>query len=194
MAVADFSSVPAGLPQPSDDGACKHLSGLSVPTLQLVSTNGSPVDLSELQGLVVLFCYPMTGKPGTPLPPGWDDIPGARGCTPQACSYRDHHSQVTRYGATVFGLSTQTPAYQSEAAQRLRLPYALLSDDQLELATALQLPTFTVDSVGELIKRLTLILKDGVIQHCIYPVFPSSADVAEVQQWLQIHSPAPQSA
>ena len=136
----------------------------------------------------------MTGKPGTPLPPGWDDIPGARGCTPQACSYKDNYSQLTENGATVFGLSTHTPAYQSEAAQRLHLPYALISDEHLNLASALQLPTFAVDNVGQLVKRLTLILKNGVIQHCVYPVFPSTADVAEVQQWLQAHSPAPQSA
>ena len=153
-----------------------------------MSTDGSIIHPGLLPGTVVLFCYPMTGKPGTPLPEGWDDIPGARGCTPQACSYKDNHSDLTKRGATVLGMSTQTTAYQSEAAQRLHLPYPLLSDDSLQLTRALKLPTFAVKDVGELVKRLTLIIKNGVIQHYIYPIFPSNSDVQQVLQWLREHS------
>lgn len=190
MSAEDFSTAPAGLPRPLDDGACAHLSQSRVPSVQLMSTKGLPVDLSTVQGLVVVFCYPMTGQPGTPLPSGWDDIPGARGCTPQACSYKDNHSQLAKQGATVFGISTQTTACQSEAAQRLQLPYALLSDEQLQLTKALQLPTFVVQDVGQLIKRLTLIIQDGVIQHYLYPVFPSNSDVLQVLEWCRNHTAA----
>lgn len=185
MPPQDFATAPANLPPPQDDGACDHLRGRSIPNVHLTSTSGSSVDLRHLTGVVVIFCYPMTGKPGSPLPSGWDDIPGARGCTPQACSYRDNHSEFAKHGATVFGLSTQTTAYQSEAAQRLHLPYALLSDEDLQWAKALQLPTFHVQSVGHLIKRLTLIIQDGMIQHCFYPIFPSDSDIPQVLHWLR---------
>ena len=194
MASLDFTKAPENLPRPQDDGACRHLIGSIVPSLQLKSTTGSRVDLSKLPGLVVLFCYPMTGKPGTPLPPGWDDIPGARGCTPQACSYKDNSAELAKYGASLFGMSTQTTAYQSEAAQRLHLPFALLSDEKLELAHALQLPTFQVKDVGQLIKRLTLILEDGRIVKSLYPIFPSDSDVPQVLQWLCEHGPTKSAA
>ncbi|DBB08689.1 TPA: hypothetical protein ACH3X3_008225 [Trebouxia sp. C0006] len=184
----DFSTTPADLPRPTDDGACAHLQSCSVPSIELGTTDGSWVNLAQLDGLCILFCYPMTGRPGVPLPPHWDAIPGARGCTPQACSYRDRHIELKQHVSYVFGLSTQTSPYQKEAAQRLHLPYPLLSDSELKLAKSLALPTFHVDGVGELIKRLTLIIKDGRIVHCIYPVFPSDGDVPHVLEWLRLHA------
>lgn len=187
MVSQDFLTTPIDLPKPVDDGACSHLQGCRAPSVKLNSTLGPFINLQQTQGLTVLFCYPMTGKPGVALPVGWDSIPGARGCTPQACSYKHNHSALTKTGAAVFGLSTQSTEYQLEAAQRLKLPYALLSDKQLLLATALKLPTFEVGGVGELIKRLTLIIKDGVVVHSIYPIFPSDSDVPQVLQWLKEH-------
>ena len=170
----DPLQLPDDLPVPQDDGAADHLAGSAVPPIALPATDGTSVLLDALEGRTVVFAYPRTGRPGESAPGGdesWNAIPGARGCTPQACSFRDEHARFAAAGARVFGLSTQDTAYQQEAAQRLHLPYPLLSDERLELATALGLPTFDVDGMT-MLKRLTLFLRDGVIESVIYPVFP----------------------
>ncbi len=173
------------LPAPDDDGAAAHLCGLRVPSLILPSTSGDGVDLSVLAGRTVLYIYPMTGRPGVALPEGWDDIPGARGCTPQSCSFRDHHAELQAAGAAhVFGLSTQDTATQREAAERLQLPFVLLSDEALKFADALQFPTFGVKG-RRLIKRMALIIDDGTIKHVFYPVFPPDRNAADVLTWLK---------
>jgi peroxiredoxin len=175
--------VPQGLPVPTDDGACDHLPGMRMPSVSLISTAEDPVDLSRLSGTTVVYCYPLTGRPDQELPPGWDDIPGARGCTPQSCAFRDHHAELRELGARIFGLSTQDTAYQREAAERLYLPFLLLSDEMLKLARALGLPTF--ESRGmTLIKRLTLVIEEGEIKHVFYPVFPPGRNAEEVVGWL----------
>ena len=172
------------LPAPVDDGAADDLAGAAVPALALPSTAGGAVDLSTLGGLTVVYAYPMTGRPDQALPEGWDEIPGARGCTPQACAFRDHAATLARLGVDhLFGLSTQETAYQAEAAARLRLPFALLSDAQLRFAHALGLPTFRADGRA-LLKRLTLVVRDGVILRAFYPVFPPDAAAGQVIDWL----------
>ena len=176
--------LPADLPVPVDDGACDHLPGMRLPSMALPATDGSMVDLAMLPGRSVVYVYPRTGRPDQPLPTGWDGIPGARGCTPQSCAYRDLAAELGALGARVFGLSTQDTAYQQEAAARLHLPFLLLSDERLELTTALSLPTFEVDGMT-LIKRLTLIIDDGAIETVFYPVFPPDADAANVATWLR---------
>ena len=176
-------AVPEGIPAPTDDGACDHLPSMRLPSVSLTSTQGDRVDLSSLQGTTVVYCYPRTGRPGEDLPAGWDEIPGARGCTPQSCAFRDHHAELRTLGARIFGLSTQDSAYQREAAERLHLPFALLSDERLEFARALNLPTFEADGMT-LIKRLTLVIEDGEIQHVFYPVFPPGRNAEEVVGWL----------
>ena len=148
-AATDRFPPPPDLPQPIDDGAAKHLWGMPVPPISLLSTAGRIVDLSDLSApRTVLYCYPMTGVPGKPLPEGWDMIPGARGCTPQACGFRDHHQEISELKADVFGLSTQTTPYQREMADRLHLPFEILSDSEFKLCDALRLPTFEVDGCG----------------------------------------------
>ena len=181
--MTNLSESPADLPVPVDDGACDHLTGSRLPDVSLPSTKGGQVSLSTLTGLTVVYIYPMTGRPGTPLPDGWDDIPGARGCTPQACSFRDHHSELKQLGAEVYGLSTQSISYQLEAAERLNLPFALLSDEDLRFAEALELPTMEVDGMT-LIKRITLISNDGRITKVFYPVFPPDQSADEVIKYL----------
>jgi len=141
------------------------------------------VDLSSLPGRTVVYCYPRTGRPDEDLPGGWDEIPGARGCTPQSCAFRDHHAELQGLGARVFGLSTQDTAYQREAVERLHLPFELLSDEDLAFARALGLPTFEVEGMA-LIKRLTLVICDGHIERVFYPVFPPSKNADEVVEWL----------
>jgi peroxiredoxin len=179
--------VPQGLPVPTDDGACDHLPGMRMPSLSLMSTAGDPVDLSTLPGRTVVYCYPLTGRPDQNLPPGWDDIPGARGCTPQSCAFRDHHAELRELGARVFGLSTQDTTYQRETAERLHLPFLLLSDEKLELAEALRLPKFQAEG-RTLIKRLTLVIQEGEIEHVFYPVFPPGRNAEEVVRWLSERS------
>ena len=172
--VKDPLQLPDDLPVPQDDGAADHLTGVALPAVALQATDGATVRLDQLAGRAVVFAYPRTGRPGEPSLGGdeqWDAIPGARGCTPQACSFRDEYARFAAADTRVLGLSTQDTAYQREAAERLHLPYPLLSDERLELATALRLPTFAVDGVT-LLKRLTLIVRDGVIESVIYPVFP----------------------
>jgi len=179
----NLQQLPADLPEPVDDGAADHLPGMSLPPVSLASTEGGRVDLSALPGKTVVYCYPMTGRPDRELPEGWDEIPGARGCTPQSCSFRDHHEELGELGARVFGLSTQSTEYQREAAERLRLPFALLSDEGLDFARAAGLPTFEVE--GELLtKRLTMILDDGRISKVFYPVFPPNESAQRVVEWL----------
>ena len=179
--------LPPDLPVPVDDGACQHLLGKSLPPCRLSSTQGGWVAPATITGWLVIYCYPMTGRPDLALPSGWDQIPGARGCTPQACSFRDHYQELQRLQAEVFGLSAQASEYQQEAANRLHLPFALLSDAAFEFSEALQLPTFTVDGM-RLNKRLTLIAKDGVIRHYFYPVFPPDKNSEQVVAWLSANS------
>lgn len=181
-----YQTLPANLPAPMDDGACQHLVGMQLPDIALDSTQCALINLSQHRGWLVIYCYPMTGTPGVPLPDGWDSIPGARGCTPQSCAFRDHHAELQLLGAKVFGLSTQTTAYQTEASERLHLPFALLSDSQLAFANALKLPTFKIEGM-RLIKRITLIALDGNIQQCFYPVFPPDQNAAQVIDWLTQH-------
>lgn len=180
----DPQTLPDDLPPPIDDGATRHLAGMPIPSLALPATDGSQVDLSRLRGRTVVYAYPRTGRPGQPLPSGWDAIPGARGCTPQSCGFRDHHVELTSCGVTqVFGLSTQDTGYQREAVERLHLPFPLLSDASFLLTEALKLPTFEVDGM-RLIKRLVLVIDDGVITHVFYPVFPPDQSAADVLAWL----------
>ncbi|MBI2297248.1 MAG: peroxiredoxin [Betaproteobacteria bacterium] len=177
--------LPAGLPVPQDDGACDHLTGMKLPPLKLRSTRRREVDLSSLRGTTVVYIYPRTGRPDEESPPGWNQIPGARGCTPQSCAFRDHFEELKRAGAAqVFGLSTQDTAYQREAAERLHLPFELLSDGKLEFARALKLPTFEISGMT-LIKRLTLIAHAGVIEKVFYPVFPPDQNAEQVLSWLR---------
>jgi peroxiredoxin len=186
MAMSDYLQLPDDLPAPADDGAAAHLPGLAMPTITLAATDGSAVALDRFgSGRTVLYLYPMTGQPGVALPDGWDEIPGARGCTPESCGFRDHHAELREAGAeAVYGLSSQSSDYQREAAQRLELPFALLSDPHLAVAEALGLPTFVVD--GErLYRRLTLVITGGVIEHAFYPVFPPNAHAGEVLTWLR---------
>jgi peroxiredoxin len=183
--VTDFTVLPAELPAPQDDGAAAHLVGLRIPSTALPSTTGGLVDLATLTGATVVYVYPMTGVPGAPQPDGWDLIPGARGCTAEACDFRDHFSELTEAGASaVFGLSTQTSDYQREAMNRLHLPFALLSDATLALADSLTLPTFGAGGM-RLYRRLTLIVRGGFIEHVFYPVFPPNTHAAEVIAWLR---------
>ena len=177
--------LPAGIPAPQDDGAARHLKGMRLPDIALAATDGARVNLSRLTGRTVLYIYPRTGRPGVDLPPGWDEIPGARGCTPQSCGFRDHAADLTRLGvAHLYGLSTQDTAYQQEAATRLHLPFPLLSDEHLAFTTALRLPTFVTAGMT-LAKRMAMVIDDGVITHVFYPVFPPDKSAAEVVAWLQ---------
>ena len=181
----NLSTLPDDLPVPTDDGASTHLVGLAVPPLRLMSTNGQEICLMEISQSkrTVVYCYPLTGKPGQELPAGWSDIPGARGCTPQSCSFRDHYQKLLSLNAAVFGLSTQTTEFQQEAASRLHLPFPLLSDFQRVFANALNLPMFEVES-QILTKRLTMIIWQGKIVKVFYPVFPPDKNAQEVIAWL----------
>lgn len=173
------------IPPPLDDGAARSVSGRMLPDLSLPATTGESVNLSRIAGRIVLYAYPMTGRPGVALPEGWDAIPGARGCTPQSCAFRDHFAELTAAGASlVFGLSTQDSAYQREAVQRLHLPFPLLSDADLRLTKAMGLPTMDV-SGRALLKRLALIVDDAVIVKVFYPVFPPDQNAADVLAWLE---------
>jgi peroxiredoxin len=176
-------SVPADLPIPSDDGACEHLENMLMPNVSLWSTDDQEINLSCLSGWNVIFCYPMTGSPGFSIPEGWVQIPGAAGCTPQACSYRDNYTELKRNGVGLYGISNQISEAQKEASNRLRLPYPLLSDTDHSFSSALKLPLLEAGGL-KLIKRLTLILKDDVIKKCFYPVFPPDKNVVEVIAWL----------
>ena len=179
-----YRDLPADLAIPADDGAADHLLGSAVPALALSSTLGGELDLGEVAGgLAVVYVYPRTGKPGEPLPEGWDEIPGARGCTPQSCAFRDHVRDLAVHGASVIGLSAQSSADQLEFAQREHIPYPLLSDGNLELAAALRLPTFEAAGMT-LYKRLTFIARERRIVKVFYPVFPPQQNAADVLAWL----------
>jgi len=178
----DWSKIPA----PTDDGAAAHLVGMTIPALSLVATDDTSVMLSALPGRTVVFAYPRTGEPGKiSLVDDWDMIPGARGCTPQSCAFRDEFAELRRLGVErVFGLSTQDRAYQREAADRLQLPFVLLSDHDLKLTRELQLPTFETHGMT-LLKRFTLVIDDGTITHVFYPVFPPDRSARDVIDWLE---------
>lgn len=179
--------LPDDLPLPENDGAAGHLAGLRLPSLALQATSGELVDLSVLPGRTVVYAYPMTGIPNVALPRGWNDIPGARGCTPQTLAFRDQKDAIAALGAKVFGLSTQTPAYQKELSDRLTLSFSILSDAAFRLTDALRLPTMIVEDM-RLLKRLTLILNNGVIEHVFYPVFPPDKAALEVIAWLRANA------
>lgn len=180
----NVNELPKDLPAPKDDGACDHLTGMKLPSIMLRSTRDRMVDLSRVTGAAVVYIYPRTGRPDQELPAGWNAIPGARGCTPQSCAFRDHYRELKELGVTeLFGVSTQDSAYQQEAAERLHLPFELLSDEKLEFAKALRLPVFEVDGM-KLVKRITLILRDGKIDKLFYPVFPPDRNADEVIEWL----------
>jgi peroxiredoxin len=184
----DPSALPSGLPVPEDDGAAAHLPGLAMPRLALASTDGGATRVDVVpEGCerLVLYAYPRTGRPGEePLAADWNQIPGARGCTPESCGFRDHAAELREAGAAVAGVSTQKTEYQREAAERLRLPFPLLSDADLELARALALPTFA--TAGQtLLKRLTLVVRDGRVEHVFYPVFPPDTHAAAVLVWIR---------
>lgn len=178
--------LPDDLPEPADDGAAEHLPSTTVPSVTLSATDGTAVDLSVLSDRTVVYCYPKTGRPDRDvIPDGWDEIPGARGCTPEACGFRDHYRRLLDRGVSeVFGLSVQTREYQREAQERLGLSFELLSDSSLEFTRQLHLPTFEVAD-ERLLKRLTLVLSDGRIDHVFYPVFPPDEHAAEVARWLE---------
>jgi peroxiredoxin len=181
----DPTFLPPDIPVPQDDGAARHLAGMKLPDLALPATSGPPINLSKLKGRVVVYIYPRTGVPGVDAPAGWDDIPGARGCTPQSCSFRDHFAELKALGvASVFGLSTQDTDYQREAAQRLHLPFPILSDAALKFARALNLPTFSVAGMT-LLKRMALVIGNGAITKAFYPVFPPDKSAEEVIAWLR---------
>ena len=171
-----FLDLPDNLPEPIDDGAANHLLGMKIPNVSLKSTNGSIVNLSKLKGKTIIFCYPMTGVPGVALPEGWDEIPGARGCTPQVCSYRDKFSVLETLSTNVFGISTQNSEYQKELHNRLELPYEILSDSELKFQVSVNLPVFNIEN-KVLLKRITLLVEEGIISKVHYPVFPSNKDV-----------------
>jgi peroxiredoxin len=181
----DPNVLPPNIPAPQDDGAARHLTGMKLPDVALPATSGAAVNLSKLQGRTVVYVYPRTGVPGVDAPPGWDAIPGARGCTPQSCGFRDHFSELERLGVTqLYGLSTQDTAYQREAATRLHLRFAILSDATLALTKAMKLPTFTTSGMT-LLKRMALVIDDGKITKVFYPVFPPDKNAEEVIGWLQ---------
>ena len=180
---ANVYELPKDLPIPVDDGACNHLVGTHLPSVPLMSTTGQVVDVSRLHGCTVVYCYPRTGRPDRTPPPGWNAIPGARGCTPESCALRDRFHDLQALGAQVFGLSTQDTTYQQEAVERLHLPFTLLSDAELVFTNALRLPTFEFESML-LIKRLTLVIREGRIEHVFYPIFPPDQHAEEVVSWL----------
>ena len=186
--MTDPTALPADLPVPEDDGAADHLPGLALPAIALPATSGGTVSLDTLghdRPHTVLSVYPMTGKPGVELPEGWDSIPGARGCTPESCAFRDHHADLAAAGADVYGLSTQSTHDQAEAAERLHLPFRLLSDEDVRLAQPpLRLPTLEAGGVPRY-RRLTLVIAGGRIEHVFYPVFPPDGHAEQVLGWLQ---------
>jgi peroxiredoxin len=180
----NLSELPKDLPRPVDDGAASHLPGMKLQGLEFTATSGATVDIGAISGRFVLYVYPMTGLPGVSLPDGWDAIPGARGCTPQSCSFRDHYAELKSLNTSVFGLSTQSTDYQKEARERLHLPFELLSDSGHRLKRELGLPTFDVAGL-ELYKRLTLIVVNGQVKKAFYPVFPPDQNAADVLKWLR---------
>lgn len=184
--MTNFHQLPSDLPIPQDDGAAVHLIGMRLPSIALKTTAGGQFNPGESKGRLVIYCYPMTGQPNVALPEGWDQIPGARGCTPQSCSFRDHYQELRALGAEVVGLSVQSTEYQKEMSDRLRLPFAVLSDEGYQFQKALQLPTFIASGMT-LLKRITLIVNHGVIEAIHYPIFPSDSDPAWVINYFKNH-------
>jgi len=184
--MTNLNQLPADLPVPQDDGSTNHLKGMRLPNISLNATNGKAVNLGDIKGKLVIYCYPMTGQPNVDLPNGWDQIPGARGCTPQSCSFRDHYQELQSLGAEVIGLSVQTTEYQKEMVDRLHLPFPVVSDANYQFQKALNMPTFVTAGMT-LLKRVTLIANNGVIEAVHYPIFPSDSDPAWVIDYLKGH-------
>lgn len=182
----NLNQLPDNLPVPLDDGAADHLKGLMLPKISLQSTKGKLITIGDIRRRVVVYCYPMTGQPGVPLPEGWDEIPGARGCTPQTCAFRDHYQELQALGAEVMGLSVQSTEYQREMAERLHLPFPVVSDIDYQFQKALNLPTFVTAGMT-LLKRVTLIANAGLIEAVHYPIFPSNSDAEWVINYLKTH-------
>jgi peroxiredoxin len=183
----EFYTQPSDLPVPLDDGCCEHLTGMRVPAIALMSTSGRRVNLADIaRGRAVIYCYPRTGVPGRGVPKRWDQIPGARGCTPESCGFRDHYEELRGLKTEVLGLSTQDSDYQREMVARLQLPFEVLSDADFKFTAALHLPTFEFDGV-RLLKRLTLVLSKEKIDKVFYPVFPPDKHAREVVVWLSQH-------
>jgi peroxiredoxin/DNA-binding transcriptional MerR regulator len=183
---ADYTTLPADLPVPSDDGRGAHLPGLPMPRLTLSTSDGNSVDLAGLpRGRTVIYLYPLTGRPGVDLPEGWDSIPGARGCSTEACSFRDHYDELREAGASeIYGMSSQSPQYEAEVVERLHLPFQMLSDPDFALADALDLPTLAAPGHNRLYSRLTLIVENGTIEHVFYPIFPPNTHAEQVLDWF----------
>jgi len=190
ISMTDFTALPDNLPVPADDGAADHLLGTAMPDLTLATSDGQQLGLGKLgSGRIVIYLYPLTGRPGVDLPEGWDAIPGARGCSTEACDFRDHHTDLQEAGADrVYGMSSQSPDYQAELVARLRLPFVMLSDPDFALGDALRLPTFTAPGHERLYSRLTLVVRDGKIEHLFYPIFPPNIHAQQVLEWLRAHS------
>jgi peroxiredoxin len=189
----DLHTLPDDLPVPTDDGACDHLAGMVLPSIPLSSTDGQQIDLAALAGRTVVYVYPRTGRPDQPGSSAWDAIPGARGCTPQSCGFRDHHAELRSLGASaIFGLSTQTTDYQREAVARLHLPFPLLSDSSLVFTRTLRLPTFEFepyrDESSTHLKRMALVIRGGRVEKVFYPVFPPDRNAEEVMEWLKANA------
>ena len=184
--MTNLSQLPTDLPIPQDDGCANHLKGMKLPNVSLNATNGSTVHFGDIKGKLVIYCYPMTGQPNIALPDGWDQIPGARGCTPQSCSFRDHYQEIQALGADLVGLSVQTTEYQKEMVDRLHLPFPVVSDVNYQFQKALNMPTFVASGMT-LLKRVTLIANNGVIEAAHYPIFPSDSDPAWVINYLKSH-------
>ncbi len=180
----DLYSLPPGVPVPVDDGACDHLPGFRVPSLVLPATDGRKVDLAALPGRTVVYIFPRTGRPDRDPLPGWNATPGARGCTPQSCAFRDYHADLRALGVEVFGLSVQSTAYQQEAVERLHLPFALLSDEAFAFIHGLGLPEIEVAG-QRFAQRVTLVVQDGMVKYVFYPVFPPGENAAQVISWFQ---------
>jgi peroxiredoxin len=175
--------LPEGLPVPEDDGACDHLLGKMLPQLTLESSRG-PVSMRALSmDRLVLYIYPRTGQPGQPAGPEWDAIPGARGCTPQSCAFRDHAADLAELGADLAGLSAQPLEEQVEFAERNHIPYPVIADPERKLGAALGLPTFDFDGMT-LYKRVTLVVEACAVAQVFYPVFPPNQNAADVVAWL----------
>lgn len=184
----NLNQLPTGLPIPLDDGQAAHLIGMCLPNVALPSTSGKNFnfDINSNPKKLVIYVYPLTGQPNVALPEGWDEIPGARGCTPQACDFSAHYQQLNSLSVQVFGLSTQSTSYQLELKKRLHLPFDLLSDSDFKLKHFLNLPTFKVGKLT-LYKRLTLIIEQGIIKQVFYPVFPPNQHALQVLDWLKSH-------
>jgi peroxiredoxin len=184
--MTNLNQLPTDLPIPQDDGSTNHLRGMRLPHISLKTTYGKTIDFGDIKGKFVIYCYPMTGQPNVALPDGWDQIPGARGCTPQSCSFRDHYQEFQALGTEVVGLSVQSTEYQKEMADRLHLPFPVASDANYEFQKALNMPTFVAAGMT-LLKRVTLITNNGVIEAVHYPIFPSDSDPAWVIDYLKTY-------